>query len=186
MIGHTVEAAGQDWQAFKNWASKADDMQINQVFKQLGGKIGSTDVGSIRKFLIGADPKTQVMITKNLGKTLNAIPGIGVAASRRMAGSGLAKGLGRIVPGLSVASNVMDVADVVTGDESLANKAMDVTAMGIGGAIGMAGGPLGASIGASTGKMISDGTQWLFGDKKSPEQRRMEEALRALQNGGLI
>ena len=45
---------------------------------------------------------------------------------------------------------------------------------------------LGASIGASTGKMISDGTQWLFGDKKTPEQRRMEEALRALQQGGLV
>ena len=45
--------------------------------------------------------------------------------------------------------------------------------------------PLTASIGASMGKMGSDGLQWLFGDKKTPEQRKLEEALALLQ-GGLI
>jgi len=176
----------ENWDNFKAWASKADDVQIQDLFKKLGGKIGSTDVGSIRKFLIGADPKTQIAIQKGLSRSLVQIPGVTTKAAARMAGSGLAKGLGRIVPGLSVATNVMDVADIVTGDESFANKAMDVTAMGIGGTLGAVGGPLGVSAGASLGKMVSDGTQWLFGDKKTPEQRRMEEALKALQNGGLI
>ena len=53
----------------------------------------------------------------------------------------------------SAFQNVADVADIVTGEESLANKSMDVAAMGVGGAAGFAlGGPLGASIGASFGK----------------------------------
>jgi hypothetical protein len=33
------------------------------------------------------------------------------------------------------------------------------------------------------GKAVSDGAQWLFGDKKTAEQRRMEEALIALRGG---
>ena len=87
-------------------------------------------------------------------------------------------------------ANVTDVADIVAGDESLGNKAMDAAAMGTGAAIGgvLGGGifsPLTASIGASTGKLLSDGTQWLFGDKKTPEQRKMELALAQL-NGGII
>ena len=40
-----------------------------------------------------------------------------------------------------------------------------------------AGGPIGAMAGASTGKFASDSLQWLFGDKKTPEQRKMEETL---------
>ena len=84
----------------------------------------------------------------------------------------------------------MDVADIITGDESFGNKAMDTTAMATGGTIGafMGAGvlsPLTASIGAGIGKMGSDGLQWLFGDKKTPEQRKLEEAL-ALLKGGLI
>ena len=97
---------------------------------------------------------------------------------------------GRAVPVLSVISNVQDVADLVTGEESFANKAMDVAAMGTGAAIGGVLGagvfsPLTASMGASIGKMLSDGTQWLFGDKKTPEQRKMELALQQLQRGGM-
>ena len=38
-----------------------------------------------------------------------------------------------------------------------------------------------AAAGASTGKAVSDGLQFLFGDKKTAEQRKMEEALAALQ-----
>ena len=58
--------------------------------------------------------------------------------------------------------------------------------MTVGGVLGSVGGPLGTAAGVSTGKFLSDGAQWLFGDRKSPEQRRMEEALRALQQGGFI
>ena len=42
---------------------------------------------------------------------------------------------------------------------------------------------MGIAAGAGVGKALSDGTQWLFGDKKSPEERRMEEALLALRGG---
>ena len=50
----------------------------------------------------------------------------------------------------------------------------------IGGVLGM-GNPFAVAAGASTGKMVSDGVQWLFGDKMTAEQRKMEEALAALQ-----
>ena len=69
----------------------------------------------------------------------------------------------------------LDAADIVTNDTNIGNKLMDTTAMGIGGVLGAVGGPVGAMAGASTGKFVSDGLQWLFGDKKTPEQRKMEE-----------
>lgn len=182
-IGHTMEGMGQDWEAFKTWAASADDMDIAAVYKKIGGNVNKVKVGDMRRFLIGADRGTQLAIQKGLGNAFKAIPGVSTKAARRMAGTGLAKAGSRIVPGLSVAANVADVADLVTGDESFGNKAMDATFMAGGAALGAAGGPLGMSMGASTGKLISDGTQWLFGDKKSPEQRKMEEALRALEGG---
>ena len=115
----------------------------------------------------------------------------------RFAGTALGKGASKAVnwaaratPALAAVGNVLDVADIVAGDTSLANKAMDTAAMTAGGAIGgfLGGGvfsPLTASIGASVGKSLSDGTQWLFGDKKTQDQRRMEEALAALTARGL-
>ena len=93
----------------------------------------------------------------------------------------------RAVPGLSVAGAALGAADIVAGDESLGNKVMDGSAMMLGTAAGgLIGGPIGAAIGANAGKMLSDGTQWLFGDKKTPEQRKMELALSQLQGGGVI
>ena len=181
-----AEMLDGDWRKFSQWASSADDVTLGAFLKQTGGNLSKLNVGDARKFILGLDPGTQKQVANGLYQTFATIPGVGKKAAARMAGSGLAKGIGRVVPGLSVASNVMDVADIVTGEESFANKAMDTTAMAIGGVLGSAGGPLGASIGASTGKMLSDGTQWLFGDKKTPEQRRMEEALYRLQNGGSI
>lgn len=93
---------------------------------------------------------------------------------------------GRAMPLLSVVSNVTDVADIIGGNESFGNKVMDGAAMATGAAIGGVLGagvfsPLTASIGASAGKMLSDGAQWLFGDKKSPEQRKIEQVLAAQQ-----
>ena len=180
-----AEMLDGDYRKFAQWASSADDVTLGAALKNAGGKLGGMSVGDARKFLLGADPATQTAIKKGIYDSFRTV-GVGKKTAARMAGSGLAKGIGRFLPGLSVAGNVMDVADIVTGDESFANKAMDATAMAIGGVIGSAGGPLGTSIGASTGKMISDGTQWLFGDKKSPEQRKMEEALRALQQRGIV
>lgn len=89
----------------------------------------------------------------------------------------------KIGTGLAAAGGVLGVGDVVLGNDSLANKAMDATAMGIGGFLGAAGGPMGIAAGAGLGKTASDSLQWLFGDKKTAEQRQMEQALAGLQGG---
>ena len=110
--------------------------------------------------------------------------GKGGATLSRMAGSGLIKNVARAIPVLGAVQSVADVGDIVFGDESLGNKVMDGTAMAIGGTIGGVlglGNPIAAAAGASTGKFVSDGLQFLFGDKKTAEQRKMEEALAALQ-----
>ena len=79
----------------------------------------------------------------------------------------------------------LSIGDLVLGDESFGNKAMDATAMTVGGAIGSVVPVVGTGLGIAAGKMASDATQWLFGDKKTPEQRKMELALAQL-NGGII
>jgi len=107
------------------------------------------------------------------GRTLGGLPGMGSLGAA-------AKVLG---PAVGAVGGALAVGDVILGDESFGNKAMDSTAMTIGGILGSAGGPLGTAAGIGVGKMLSDGTQYIFGDKKSPEERRMEEALLALRGG---
>ena len=85
--------------------------------------------------------------------------------------------------GLGAVGGVLGAADVIAGQDSAANKVMDTAAMGIGGFLGAAGGPVGIAAGAGAGKAVSDGIQYLFGDKKSAEQRKLEEALIALRGG---
>lgn len=112
--------------------------------------------------------------------------GIGMKAGR-MAGAALKNPL--LQKGLAYAPAIgtaLAVGDVVLGDESIGNKAMDATAMTIGGMLGSAVPVIGTGLGIAAGKMVSDGTQWLFGDKKTPEQRKMELALSQLQGGGVI
>ena len=101
----------------------------------------------------------------------------------RMAGSKPVYNALRVVPGLTAGLAALDAADIVTNDTSILNKGMDTTAMTIGGVLGAAGGPFGAMAGASTGKFVSDGLQWLFGDKKTPEQRKLEDMLALLGAG---
>ena len=142
--------------------------------------------GSIQSILLGADRNTQMNLGRTLGKAGSSIPGISKEAAYRFAASPAAKQALRFVPGLTVAGTALAVGDVVLGDDSFGNKVMDGAAMGIGGAIGGLvgmGNPLAIAGGATLGKTVSDGTQWLFGDKKSPEERRMEEALLALRGG---
>ena len=126
-------------------------------------------------------------IHKGLKSAAKRVPkGFGREGAVRMAGGALGKNIARAAPVAGGLFAVSDVADVVTNDTSFGNKAMDATAMAIGGTLGSVGGPLGTATGISLGKATSDGVQWLFGDRKTPEQRRMEEALRALQQKGLI
>lgn len=152
--------------------------------------VGAINLSDIAQYLGGKPTQSQVMAST--GKLLNDVTFNKMPKTvGRFAGQGLSRGFARAVPVLSLGTNLLDVGDIILGDESFGNKAMDATAMAAGAAIGgfMGGGifsPLTASIGASAGKSLSDATQWLFGDKKTAEQRRMEEALVALQGRGLV
>ena len=109
------------------------------------------------------------------GAFLGGLPGMGALGSA-------AKVLG---PGLGAVGGAMAIGDLVLGQESGANKAMDATAMTIGGLLGSVGGPLGTATGIGLGKLASDVTQGIFGGGKSAEERRMEEALAALRGGAI-
>jgi|GEM_PF-3198630 len=106
----------------------------------------------------------------------------------KAAGTGVARFAGRAIPVLGAIGAVGDVGDIVLGQDSLANKAMDATAMGIGGTIGGVlgmGNPLLVAGGASIGKAASDALQYLIGGGKSAEERKIEEAIALLQQRGL-
>jgi len=83
----------------------------------------------------------------------------------RFAASPMALNALKVGTGLGAVGSVLGAADILTGDDSLGNKAMDVAGMGIGGFLGMAGGPMGAAAGAGLGKAASDGIQALFGSR---------------------
>ena len=140
-------------------------------------------VGSAQRIALGADAATQSGLRRGLGNVASKIPGVTKEAGMRFAMSPAAKGALRIVPGLSFLGAGLGAADVITGDESILNRGMDAAAMGIGGALGMIGGPVGVATGAALGKTLSDGAQFMFGDRKTPEQRKMELALAELRGG---
>ena len=162
MLGHSIDDAAA-------LAAKAKGLNVDDLLKYLSGST------------------TMKQTIPMLGQNMNFLTaGQFSKPIGRFAGSAMGRGIARTIPGISAAVNVLDVADVLAGDESLANKGMDVAAMGIGGTAGaFLGGPLGASIGASLGKTASDGVQAIFGGGKSDEQRKMEEALAMLQSRGI-
>jgi hypothetical protein len=160
------------------------ETNIGPVWNQSVKRMAGMSMGDLGKLLIGKDPDTQAMIARQLADFAGVVPGVnGLAAQKFLTKNPIAKNALRAVPLIGAGFAVADVADVVAGQDSLANKAMDATAMGIGGTIGAIGGPLGVMAGASTGKAVSDFTQWLFGDKKTAEQRKMEQALAMLNRG---
>ena len=122
---------------------------------------------------------------------LNATGGIGAGGKAagvmghlgRAAGSNAFLTAAKVGTGIGALNSVLGAADILTGQDSAANKVMDTAAMGIGGFLGAAGGPMGIAAGAGIGKAVSDGAQFIFGGGKSAEQRRMEEALAALRGG---
>ena len=75
------------------------------------------------------------------------------------------------------------VGDILLGDESFGNKAMDAGMMVAGGALGSVVPVVGTTIGASLGKAASDAIQFIGGGGKSAEERKLEEALALLQGG---
>ena len=142
-------------------------------------EVGKRALGSL-------DEAADMMGTQRMLRTgATKIPvGMGGATLSKAMKGAVGKNIARALPVVGAGFAVADAGDIVFGQESLANKAMDTGAMGVGGVIGGVlgmGNPFAVAAGASTGKMVSDGVQWLFGDKMTPEQRKMEEALAALQ-----
>lgn len=161
-----------------------------ESLEELARKIGATNVDDVLRFLSGKDfaNRAQLGVLEKLGGVGSGAGGVGSKVAR-FAGGKTAKNILRAVPGLSTALVALDAADVVAGPDSLGNKAMDASAMGIGGTIGGIvglGNPLAIATGAGLGKMASDATQFVFGGGKSAEQRKLEEALKLLQQRGLV
>jgi hypothetical protein len=157
-------------------------------------QLGKTSLDDVMRFLSGkefANKASWDMINKlggakaQLAKNAAGNATIGAKVAR-FAGGNAARNMLRAVPGLSAALVGLDVADVLVGQDSLANRGMDAAAMGIGGTLGAVGGPLGIAAGAGLGKMVSDGTQFILGGGKSAEQRKIEEAVKLLQQRGLV
>ena len=81
--------------------------------------------------MLGGKP-TQAQVMGSMGKTLNDVTFRQMPKTvGRFAGSSIGRGIARAIPGLSLLGGVTDVADIVAGDESFGNKAMDATAMAI-------------------------------------------------------
>lgn len=165
------------------FGSKLSDQELR--LKELMKRIGATSVDDVLEFLSGKS--TQGELIAGTGKLLDkATLGKASKSVGRFAGSKPMRGILRAVPGLGTALVALDAADVVAGPDSLGNKAMDAAAMGLGGFLGSAGGPLGTIAGASLGKGVSDITQSIFGGGKSAEDRKIEEAIKLLQSRGVI
>ena len=109
MLGHSIDDAAA-------LAAKAKGFNVDDLLKYLSGST------------------TMKQTVPMLGQNLNmATFGQAPKTVGRFAGSAMGRNIARTIPGISAAMNVLDVADVVAGNESLANKGMDVAAMGIGG-----------------------------------------------------
>ena len=161
--------------------------QLNPSIMDMLEQARSKAAKPAKKLMDMADDANRVFGAGHLDDLVGKIPiKKGGATLSRIATSTPVRFAGRALPILGGIGAVTDAVDIVAGDESLANKAMDTAAMGIGGGIGAVlglGNPLVAATGASLGKMSSDALQYLFGDKLTPEQRKMKEALMMLQGG---
>ena len=190
---HTNRMLREYYDVMQKQGVEAADMLFD-VYENTGlyQKGGARGVNNVDRLL---DLKNSKPAQKTIGyiddaaegvlRAADSIPlGKGGAAASRFAGTAIGKNLAKAIPVLGAGMSVLDAGDIVFGQDSAANKVMDGTAMAIGGTIGGVlgmGNPLLAAAGASTGKFASDSLQWLFGDKKTAEQRKMEEALAALQ-----
>ena len=131
--------------------------------------------------VLGRDAQTQSALTQGTKKIAKAF---GRAKPGRFAKSAAVQKALRFVPGLGAATTALTVLDTLSGDESLGNKGMDLALMGGGAAIGGSVIPIvGAPIGSMLGKAASDGIQYVLGGGKSPEEQKLEEALKALRGG---
>ena len=151
-----------------------------------GAELAGTGYG---KYLNAATPMATGMqnaITGGIGR-LGGATKLGGHIGRFAGSAGVLNAL-KAVPGLGVAGAALGAGDIVLGDDSALNKGMDTLAMGLGGGAGfLLGGPMGAAVGAGLAKTGSDAIQGIGGllGIKSEKERRMEEALMALQSRGI-
>ena len=182
------------------YVAQTDNYRIDPRGNRVGDVMldAATGYGELSgQFYDAVDPKIK-SAQKVINKGVTKVGGTGArrAAGKAGAALGALPGMSKLGaaarvlgPAVGAVGGGLAVADLVTGEESGINKTMDATAMGVGGTIGGIvglGNPLAISAGVGLGKMVSDGTQWLFGDKKTPEQRKMELALAQLQSRGLV
>ena len=148
----------------------------------LRSKIGGTTLGQVGNAMTAKYSPMANMATRDIYSLAKGVPGLSARNAAK-----ISRFAGRAMPLVSAGVVAMDLADIATNETSLLNKGMDATAMGVGATIGgILGGPaapLTAMYGASIGKAASDGLQFLFGDKKSPKQRELENALAQLNAG---
>ena len=104
---------------------------------------------------------------KDAAKAISNVPGVGArnaVHAKRFAMNALNNPL--LKTGLRyapVAGTALAAGDLILGDESIGNKAMDAAAMGLGGVIGSAIPVVGTGLGITGGKVLSDLTQYLLG-----------------------
>ena len=154
-------------------------------------KVGNAGVDALAAALGLADDLTtpaakavQSGATKLLGTGVSTGAGP-IATLGRFAASPAALTAAKVGTGIGALGGVLGAADILAGNDSLGNKAMDTVAMGIGGTLGAVGGPMGIAAGAGLGKAASDATQFILGGGKSAEQRKLEEALMLLRGGNI-
>lgn len=151
------------------------------VMDQLGkldAIIGLTDTARAQTAAIGKGVRGA---SKLMGYSPSAAGNAGRMAMQALRHPALATAL-KAAP---VVGTALSVGDLILGDESLANKGMDAALMTAGGALGSVVPVVGTGLGIAGGKMVSDGLQWVFGDKMTPEERKVQQALVAL-NGGVV
>ena len=152
------------------------------------GQVKDKTLEALELALLFADEAVTPAAKQAQLSALNRLGGVGMGNGpmnhiTRFAASPKALMLAKVGTGIGALGGVLGAADVLAGNDSFANKAMDTVAMGIGGTLGAVGGPMGIAAGAGLGKMASDATQFVLGGGKSADQRRMEEALAALRGG---
>ena len=183
-----TDNAGKEREAINQLFNKSIDQgySVDEAQAILNKKFPQTKADKLAGKLGGYLDDAAKQTHQGIFNAADKVPvGKGGFTATRLAGNNpVMKTVSKALPLLGAGMAVLDAGDIVFGQDSAANKVMDGTAMAIGGTIGGVlgmGNPLLAAAGASTGKAVSDGLQWLFGDKQTAEQRRMEETLAALQ-----
>ena len=157
--------------------------QARQTLGTLGGATeAAAGLGEVAKARTAAIAKGVRGGSKLMGFGPSAAGNAGRLAMQALRNPAMQVGLKFAGP----AAAAFAAGDLILGDESLANKGMDVAMMTAGGALGSFVPVVGTALGAGLGKAASDAIQFVGGGGKSPEQRRMEEALALLQARGVV